>query len=87
MMDTVSIGKRMMKFHTIPNLIGDKRSKEFEKLVEDLQDILRKKYDVDFYAGGVDGLEVRVVNGPYKITEYDGYETVIEQNNSEYWFY
>jgi hypothetical protein len=66
---------------------GDKKSKEFGKLVEDLQDILNKKYDVEFYAGGVDGLEVRVVNGPYKITEYDGYETVVEQNDSEYWFY
>ena len=30
-----------------------------------------------FYTGGADGLEVVEVDGPYLISEYDGWESVI----------
>lgn len=30
-----------------------------------------------FYAGGADGLEVEEVEGPYFISEYDGWESVV----------
>jgi len=66
---------------------GGKPKEEFEKLVEELSNIMEKKFGVDFYAGGSKNLRVVEVNGPYMIKEYDGFESVLEQENSDLWFY
>ena len=66
---------------------GKKNSRKFDKLIDDLQDIVKEKYDVDFYAGGTTGLEVRWVNGPYRIVDYDGAEKVEEMDCVDMWFY
>lgn len=41
----------------------------------------------DVYWGGLGQAEVTTVNGPYKIDEYDGSESVIESSCGELWRY
>jgi hypothetical protein len=65
---------------------GDKNSKEFHELVENLENELAD-VGVDFYTGGARQLEVREVSGPYRITDYDGSESLIEQDDTNLWFY
>ena len=47
---------------------------------------LRKKHGIEsgeevIYAGGAHGLEVVEVDGPFKVDEYDGSETIVTRND------
>lgn len=65
---------------------GEKESKEFMELIEELETIMDEKFGINFYTGGSRDLVVKEVNGPYTIEEYDG-ESVLEQENADFWFY
>lgn len=60
---------------------------ELNRLVEECEEIIKEKFDNEPYTGGLDGLCVEEVSGPYKITEYDGFEELIQQNDCDFWFY
>jgi hypothetical protein len=66
---------------------GTNKDKEFQRLVEELETIVDKKFGVNFYTGGSRDLVVKEVDGPYMIEEYDGSESVLEQENADLWFY
>lgn len=66
---------------------GDNHSKEFRDLVETLEEEIEEKFGVEIYIGGARQLKVVEVNGPYRIEEYDGSESVTEQDDSSLWFY
>lgn len=66
---------------------GNKKDKAFKLLLEELEEKLEKTFGKGFYLGGADQLEVRTVNGPYRITDYDGSESLIEQDDYNLWFY
>jgi hypothetical protein len=60
---------------------------ELNKLVEECEEIIQKKFNEEIYTGGLSGLCVEEVSGPYKITEYDGAEEITEQYDYDCWFY
>lgn len=66
---------------------GERKDREFQKLVEELEDIMEKRFGVNFYTGGSRDLVVRKVDGPYMIEEYDGSESVLEREDADLWFY
>jgi len=66
---------------------GVKEDKEFEKLLEELENIIYEKFGISIYTGGAKNLVVKEVSGPYMIKEYDGSESIIEQENTDLWYY
>jgi len=54
-----------------------------KKFEEDLAAHLGKDH-VYFYLGGARDLQVAVVNGPVRINEYDGFESVEEPGDAQY---
>ena len=66
----------------------------FKKLSDPLQSIVKEAIvkfhmpdDWQPYTGGLRDATVETVNGPYKIDEYDGSETLVEQSDGEVWSY
>lgn len=66
---------------------GKLNSKEFNKLVDELEEYVEEEFNCSFYTGGATNLEVVVVNGPYKINEYNGSERIEEKYDGDLWFY
>ena len=66
---------------------GDKKSIEFRQLLNKLEEEIEELFKITFSTGGSRNLEVREVNGPYRIIDYDGAEKLIEQDDSNLWFY
>ena len=63
-----------------------------KEIDETLQEQFLKDWEIAFpgttapYLGGVDKLKIETVDGSFSIKEYDGYESVVFVDNTD-WFY
>lgn len=91
----MEIGKFMAEYQPIIDFIesGNKFDEdrygfdtEVHSLIQQLKAEAKEKFDVSYVCTlGANDLRVATVNGPYRVTEYDGFESIETADSIDWW--